>query len=460
MLFRISLCAAVMAAFLIRGETGVQPVSSAELPRVALVREDGVPVRSRPGTTSPVLTILVQQSQVEVLRVQGTWAHVRIWDSIPGWLPNADLFYGGPWKSVSHYRAPQVRQSIRAHAPARLTARAVAETRTTVYSAPGSTVVGSIAAGKPITVSGWRQDSSGKIWYQTGASSWVPGDAVVFTHSNPGSTRVGGKPVWAPIAGKGMWLTLGAFQKGDPNALATAARRNGISHLYLESAISPLGFHGMSFVGRTIEAAHRNHIAVLAWVYPYLYDTAADVKLTREVAAFRTASGERFDGIAADLEQNVRLWSVRAYSQLVRSYLGARYLLVGVPYPPQSAPDYPFAELARTYNVIAPMDYWHQTATATGLDYGHMPYGFQYARRYAADSVAAIRRVAGNVAIAPIGQTFDDFGRLEMGPNAPSADEIRGFLTGSKASGAIGASFFQWVTATDTEWHAIRDYRY
>jgi hypothetical protein len=47
-----------------------------------------------------------------------------------------------------------------------------------------------------------------------------------------------------------------------------------------------------------------------------------------------------------------------------------------------------------------------------------------------------------------------------MGPYAPSPDEVRGFLAGSKAAGAIGASFFQWMTATDGEWRAIQGYRY
>jgi hypothetical protein len=136
--------------------------------------------------------------------------------------------------------------------------------------------------------------------------------------------------------------------------------------------------------------------------------------------------------------------------------MGPNYLLVGVTYPPSWSSSYPFAEVARQYNLIAPMDYWHQTKTAYGLDYGNLPYGYQYSYRYAVDSVTAIRRVSGHVPVAPIGQSFDNFGRMEMGPYAPSADEITGFLAGCKASGAVGASFFQWMTTTDAEWRAIR----
>ena len=68
--------------------------------------------------------------------------------------------------------------------------------------------------------------------------------------------------------------------------------------------------------------------------------------------------------------------------------------------------------------------------------------------------------MAGDVPIAPIGQTFDNFGRLEMGPHAPSGAEVRGFLAGCKASGAVGVSFFQWMTATDPEWQAIRTFHF
>jgi hypothetical protein len=199
---------------------------------------------------------------------------------------------------------------------------------------------------------------------------------------------------------------------------------------------------------------------VIAWVYPYLYDIGSDVALTREVAAYRTPSGQRFDGIATDLEQNIQLATVRAYSQLVRAYLGSHYLLVGVTYQPQAFPTYPFADVAAQDNAIAPMDYWHQTKTATGLDFGGMKYGYTYGFRYAQDSIKEIRRYSGHVPVVPIGQTFDNFGRLEMGPYAPSATEISGFLAGSKAAGARGVSFFQWMTATDSEWRAIQGYRF
>ena len=456
---RIIICAAFLAALLIRESASSRAAAILSATPVAIIRHDNVPVHARADSKSRVLTLLVEQSQVEVLGTKGPWARVKIWDSVRGWVDKSQLFYGGPWKSVSTYHAPEVHYHVQAHGALPIRARAVTTAQVALFSRPGGPRRGIVGTGRSMNVSAWQQDAVGKIWYRVGAS-WALGDDVQFQTTDPGTAQAHGRPLWTVVAGKGMWLTLGLFATGDADTLARAAEADGITHMYVESAISPLGFHGEKSVGRLIEAAHKRHIAVIAWVYPYLYDVASDVDLTRRVAAYRTPSGQRFDGMAADLEQNVQLWNVRAYSQLVRAYLGTGYLLVGVPYPPQSFAEYPFAELARSYNVIAPMDYWHQTQSANGLDYGHMQYGYDYARRYASDSVTDIRRVSGHVPVSPIGQTFDDFGRLEMGPNAPGPEEIRGFLDGSKASGAIGASFFQWMTTTDAEWHAIRDFRF
>jgi hypothetical protein len=393
------------------------------------------------------------------MQQRGTWMRVKVWASVQGWIHTGDLVFGRPWSSVSTYRPPEIHYTVRAHKSERINAAAEAESTVKLYSSPTGRVTGMLQAGSIGAVAAWQQDRKGKIWYQI-RGLWAPGDAIVFRTPDPGTERSGRVPIWQAAGGKGMWLTLGTMADSAPDALIRAARRNGISHLYLEAAISPLGFHGKDVVGPVIEAAHRSGISVFAWIFPYLYDLASDVMLTRQVTAFRTGAGVGFDGAAIDLERNVTRSTVRAYSQLVRAYLRPAYLLIGVTYPPQASPDFPFREVARQYNLIAPMDYWHQTTSAFGSDYDHMRYGYAYAYRYAADSVGAIRKLSGHVPVAPIGQAFDNFGRLEMGPHAPSAAETNGFLGGGKQSGAVGASFFQWMTTTVDEWHAILAFRF
>ena len=426
--------------------------ASSTSPRAALVLPVTASLYAKPSVHSLVLAELVQQTQVSVLRTKGTWRQVEAWGSLKGWLPRKAVGFRKPWKTHSTYQAPTVHYRVRAHPPAPLSAPAIATGRVSLVRAPGTASVRSLPGGAHLAVTSWQEDARGQVWYEI-RGLWTLGP-LRFLMATPGGRA------WKSVAGKGMWLSLGTVSGSDPDALARAAALDGVTHLYIEAAISPWGFHGRDSVGPLIDAAHRRGLAVIAWVYPYLVDIASDVSLTRTVASFRTAGGERFDGIAADLERNMDVTHIRAYSQLIRYYLGPSTLLIGVTYPPQSIPTYPFAEVAHFYNAIAPMDYWHQTRTATGLNYGHMKYGYAYAYRYARDSVLTIRRTAGSAPIMPIGQTFDNFGRLERGPYAPSADEIRGFLEGSRDSGAAGVSFFQWMTATVPEWQAIRAFRF
>lgn len=427
--------------------------------RLALVRHDETIVFARPTDGAAHLAVLVEQTQVRVLSTRGGWAHVSIWASVRGWVHRRDLVYRRLVETTSTYSAPPLRYPLEPAGPFRVSATAVATSILPLATAPGRSAVAYVTSGSRVRISAWRQDVKGQVWYRV-RGLWALSKSVRFAQPDPATARSGGKLLWRRASGKGMWLTLGTAGQSDPHAIVQAARSNGITHFYVEAAVSPLGFHGKTSVGPLLHAAHRGGIAVLAWVYPYLYDIASDVALTRQVAAYRSAAGDRFDGIAADLERNMRPWRFGAYSQLVRQYLGPRYLLVGVTYPPQDLPSYPFAEVGRSYNLVAPMDYWHQTKSHYGLNYGRMAYGYRYGRRFAAESILSIRRAGVHVPIAPIGQVFDNFGKLEMGPHAPSAGEIRGFLDGSKRSGAVGVSFFQWMTATDGEWREIKAYRY
>ncbi|GAC1444105.1 MAG: hypothetical protein NVSMB52_03100 [Chloroflexota bacterium] len=451
-----AVCVATIALVLLTPQLVAARHGAASMQRTGLILHDNVTVRSRPSAHGHTIAVLMQQSQVRIIGARRAWDHVLMWASVKGWVPKKEVVFGSPWATVSTYRAPEVHYHVQAHAARALSAEAEIIKSVQIKNSAGAVV---LRPGTHAHISQWRQDASGNVWYRI-SNSWVGEEAVKFVAINPDRWTPGHRPGWAVVAGKGMWLTLGIITGATPGAIVKAAQRNGITHLYLEAAISPLGFHGKRTVGHLVDAAHRGHIAIIAWVYPYLYDLAADVLLTSEVAAFKTPAGNAFDGIAADLERNVNVLNVRTYSQLVRAYVGKHYLLIGVTYPPQSLPNFPFAEVARQYDVLAPMDYWHQTKTAYGLDYGHLPYGREYGFRYAANSIAAIRAAGASMPIEPIGQAFDDFGRLEMGPHAPSGDELKGFFTGCKRGGAIGASFFQWMTVTPDDWQALHDFRY
>jgi uncharacterized protein YgiM (DUF1202 family) len=421
---------------------------------IAVTRHDGVVVRRKPSVSARPVATLPADTQVELLSHKGKWSHIRIWATTLGWTWSSDLIVSKPWSAVSHYAPPALLPpKTYAAGPFPLHVGAVAEQQLTVLSLPNGAVRATIKAGQRFTIDAWRQDRGGLIWYHT-RSGWVTGEPVRFLRL---AGNAEGNTSARLVSGKGMWLTEGTVAHSDPWALVRAAQQIGLSHLYVEFADSPLGLYATEGLDGLLVAAHSLHIAVIAWVFPYLQDVAADVFLTRRVATYQSASGQRFDGIAVDLEDHIHLWNVRAYSQLVRAYL-PHELIIGVVWPPQAFPNYPYQAVAESDDVLAPMDYWHDRQGSTGWAYPSMRYGYSYADRFARDSIVLIHTAVGSMAvpIAPIGQMFDDFSRNELGPNAPTAAEIAGFLHGCQVTGAWGVSFFQWMTATPAEWQVFK----
>lgn len=447
----VLLCAALGAA--LSFPAAALSSRSARSGQVEVIGQDGTAVYAHRATSSAVLAHLLAGNEVRVSARYKEWDSIGFWGGLSGFVQSARLVQKAPTARPSTYVAPVIKAPIRAAGPFALHVQAIVAAPCTVIFPDGRT--SPLFPGQRVAVTGWKGDVGGRIWYAVWGG-WAPAQNLVLSQARPEEALGPHGPLWRIVAGKGMWLTLGPVTSSSPRAIVRAAQADGITHLYVESAISPLGFHGRHAVGPLLDAAHAAGITVVAWVYPYLQDVASDVELTREVAAYRTRAGNGFDGIAADLERNVQVGNTRVYSQLVRADLGPGYLLVGVTYPPGDLPGYPFAEVTRTYNVIAPMDYWHQTQTPYGLRYNHMRYGYAYGYRYALDTIGAIRAVDSQAHVAPIGQTFDDFGRFEIGSHAPSAAEEKGFIAGTREARASGVSFFEWMSATYAEWQVIR----
>src|SRR5206468_869378 len=90
------LCAAVLAAFLFpAGSHGAKSPPAHR--RVGLIAHDNVTAYTRASTRSPVVAVLVQQTQIEILGSRGSWDHVSIWDSVHGWVPKHDIVFRRPW---------------------------------------------------------------------------------------------------------------------------------------------------------------------------------------------------------------------------------------------------------------------------------------------------------------------------------------------------------------------------
>ena len=248
----------------------------------------------------------------------------------------------------------------------------------------------------------------------------------------------------AVAAGKGMWLIFPDWRTEGTAAIIRAARAAGVTHIYLEVATSSDGFYGARALDSLLWQAHDAGIAVISWVYAALWQPAQDISMTRAVAAYTGPLGDAADGLAADIEENMAPATVGAYAALARQALGSRPL-VGVTYPPQQMPDYPYAALAPYVTVWAPMDYWHTT---------ERDFTYHAVYTWVAASLAGIDAAAGTSAIPfdVIAQTFDWFADSGTGIFSPTPDEVEAAMAAAAAGGAEGVSFYRWTTATPQEW--------
>jgi len=302
--------------------------------------------------------------------------------------------------------------------------------------------VRTLPAGTKLTITRWATDSRGRAWYGTSApaGAWIDAEQVEMA-GDRSTANLG------PLRGVGMWLTPAVLDIASPQSIVTAATKNHVTHLYVEVA-GTKEFYGSGVLDRLLPAAHKARIAVFAWVYPYLDDVPRDVSIAVAAARFTAKTGDRPDGIAADVEQNMEEPYVRAYSQVVRASLGPRALMVIAVYPPQSywGERFPFTVAMQSWDVAAPMDYWdlsHTLSTPT------------QAFDYVAASIVGIRAATKNAAtpVEPEGQMFDVY---SDGKHSPTRAEVSGAIRAAQKERAAGISFFEWNHATPDEWDALQ----
>ena len=245
--------------------------------------------------------------------------------------------------------------------------------------------------------------------------------------------------------GKGMWMWLPEkVEGGNPEATVLRAREMGLSHVYVRTGSSKMGFYAQQYLNDFLPRAHAAGIRVYGWDFPYLFDPAADVARSVEAITYTTPDGHRIDGFAPDIETrgegvNIGAPQAAAYTNGLRAAVGPGYPLIAVvPRPNPALVTYPFAEVIAPFDAIAPMVYWMN-------------------RDPGADIAGAMTNLAQyGKPIIPIGQAYD--GQGEGGPpGVPSSGQIQRFMQVAEEYGAIGVSFWSWQHANAEAWHAIRD---
>jgi hypothetical protein len=258
----------------------------------------------------------------------------------------------------------------------------------------------------------------------------------------PAAPRLAGIGV---LAGKGMWIWQPAkTEGGDVDAIVQKAIQAGLTQLWVRVGDSLQGFYGASFLDALVPAAHQRGLAVIGWGFPYLYDPVGDAGWSAAALAWKAPGGAGLDGFSADIEaasEGTMLSARRAsvYLGLVRPHVTGRPLVATVYQPTDYwLKVYPYQAMAPYVDAFAPMVYW--SCTEPG-----------------AAATAAVTRLGSMAPVHVIGQAFDD-GPSGGRVGSPAPAEISRFLDAARRSGAAGASFWVWQSATTAEWNALSGY--
>ncbi len=424
-----------------------------------------VSVSTAPNTSAPLITQLLGGTDVTSLGTASGWSHVRIWGGMEGYIPTNVLAPTPPARASEGNcvfpGVPDPQVDILPHDPGPfpLTASGATNGPATLFAWPSESAapVSGLAGGVTVSISQWASDVGGRPWYHVAAvaeTGWVWAGNIRLSQPDPATHEVNGKPVWAPVAGKGMWFTNYLTRHVDVTKLVTAAKAAGLTHLYAEVAITRYGFYAPISLDRLLPAAHAQGIAVIAWVYPTLANVSDDIRMSVRVANYVTPTGDRPDGLATDIEEVLDSGSVYTYGQLLRALLGPNELLVNSAMHPFTHASYSYAAVAASWNVMAPMNYWHSRADHA--------YTAAEVARFVTISVVTIRAamlaagVSSPIPVEELGQTYDMYSDDGAGTaHNPSGTEITADLQTARALGCIGASYFEWQTATQAQWQAL-----
>jgi hypothetical protein len=256
-------------------------------------------------------------------------------------------------------------------------------------------------------------------------------------------------PPGAPAAlpkGKGMWLHyLRQAAGNDPTALVGKAKETGLTHVYLRLGSSKDGFYGQADLNRLLPVAHAAGLQVIGWDFPYLFDAEADANRAVAEIAYTTPDGHRIDSFSSDIETrhegvNMSVAVADTYSRRLRELVGPNYPLIATIPRPRYNRGYPFAEIARQFDAVAPMVYW-----------------------LGRDPVAEVTQTVTDLAalgkpVMPVGQAYDA-GPEGGPPGPPPKEHLVRFIQAAQTRGVTTYSFWVWHTATPDQWAAIREAR-
>lgn len=286
---------------------------------------------------------------------------------------------------------------------------------------------------------------------------------------SPSPSKSSAKPVVrAPdvrsFAGLGTWIDLYDLNGGSPADGIAGMKSRGVKTLYLQtsrytcpqSTICPNDgdIARPELIGEWLDRAHEAGIRVVGWYLPGYGNMERDVRRMVAVATFRSATGQRFDALAIDIESKDETGGGAAFNNAIATHLTRVRTAVGSAYPvgaivpaplgmairPESWTGFPWAEIGRSADIVLPMAYWSYRTTC-GSNPSHC------AGEYGKQNTSESRRLTG-LPVHVIGGIGDKV----------TAQEVSDFVDGSRAASAYGGSLYDYRTTQSSHWAPLARY--
>jgi hypothetical protein len=254
------------------------------------------------------------------------------------------------------------------------------------------------------------------------------------------------------FGGLGTWVDIydGAVYATPERAAQRMAARK-VETVWVETANYGASVDVVEPVrlGRLVDALHARGVRAVAWYLPGHVSPALDRRRALAMLSFRTPKGDRFDGVALNVEstrvKNVTLRSQRAVAlaRQLRQEAGETPIAIvpfnprGLERRPSTWPRFPWKELAAQADAFAPMVYTGGAYAGFDATYGYVTRALRLLRAHTGNPDVPIH-VAGGVAD-------------RMGP-----EELAGFAAAVEDDGAtIGVSLYDWMTTPVRAWPVI-----
>jgi len=259
----------------------------------------------------------------------------------------------------------------------------------------------------------------------------------------------------AAYRGLGSWVDIyDTYEWDHPRDTVRKMKRRGVRTLYLETGnyhSGPAIFRPQA-TDRFIHAAHRRGMKVVAWYLPAFTDLRTDLKRSMAAVRYRTSRNQRFDAFGLDIEAplvhpiSVRIQRMLRLSRRIRERVGSSYPLGAIvpsPYGMRKVPgywgpvrDFPWARLARIYDVFVPMSYFTYRVQGAAKVFPYNSFNVRLIRRETSDPKVPIHLIGGIAGDS-------------------TRKEVRAYVRAGRAYGTLGGSLYAFDSSRSGHWEEL-----